>query len=189
MRIGLVAASIAFLTVNGAAHAASLRACEQVSALVEEALRSRPAKPDNPATEVATQFRACLPDHYICSIVSNASGDQAMVIADLTSELPAQINGPGSRSSPALMVRSIPRVRNDTNQYCLVLEKVVRPNDGKQWDIYGWVIAPTARHAVPLKKQPVDNKLTADSESLRALAAELWLFAERMSGAPTQLDR
>lgn len=193
MRIGLVAASIALVTVNDAVYAASARACEQVSALVEEALRPRIQKTESPPSEaagIATQFRACLTTHNICTVVSSgSSGNLAMVTAELTSELPAPANGPDGRSTAALMVRSIPRVKNDSNQYCLILERAPRGSLGRQWDIYGWVIAPTTRHVLPLKKQSIEDKSLSDSVSLRALAAELWLFAARMSGEPTQEDQ
>jgi hypothetical protein len=193
MRIGLVAAGIAFVTVNGAVYAASARACEQVSALVEEAVRPRLEKPDRPPAEAAgvtTQFRACLTTHNICSLVANGPpGSLAVVAAELTSELPAPASGPDGRSSPALMARSIPRVRNDSNQYCLILERAPRGSPGKPWDIYGWVMAPTTRHALPLKKQSVEGRSLSDSVSLRALAAELWLFAARMSGEPAPGER
>jgi hypothetical protein len=88
------------------------------------------------------------------------------------------------KSSVIFLVRSIPRVRNDSNQYCLVSEKFGGATSAQQWDVYGWVIAPNASEVLPLEKQVLDYKAVSDPGSLRALAAALWFFAERMSGQP-----
>jgi hypothetical protein len=82
------------------------------------------------------------------------------------------------------MARSIPRVRNDSNQYCLVSEKFTATTSEQQWDVYGWVIAPNASETLPLQRQVLDYKALSDPRSLRGLAAALWFFAERMSGQP-----
>jgi hypothetical protein len=56
----------------------------------------------------------------------------------------------------------------------------------QQLDVYGWVIAPNASEALPLRKQVLDDKAISDPKSLRSLAAALWFFAERMSGRPSE---
>jgi hypothetical protein len=56
----------------------------------------------------------------------------------------------------------------------------------QQLDVSGWVIAPNASEALPLRKQVLDDKAISDPKSLRSLAAALWFFAERMSGRPSE---
>jgi hypothetical protein len=109
-------------------------------------------------------------------------GKEALVAGDVTADLPIQYVSVQGKSSVIFLVRSIPRVRNDSNQYCLVSEKFGRATSAQQWDVYGWVIVPNASEALPLEKQVLDYKAMSDPRSLRALAAALWLFAERMSG-------
>jgi hypothetical protein len=87
-------------------------------------------------------------------------------------------------SSVIFLVRSIPRVRNDSNKYCLVSEQFSGATSVQQWDVYGWVIAPNASEVLPLQRQVLDYKAVSDPRSLRGLAAALWFFAERMSGQP-----
>ena len=191
MRIPLATTSIAVIALQTTAHAGPVEACSQVSALVDAAVRpllASPAEPEPDATQLRAQFRACLNSRNICSVVYNArDGKAALVTGDVTADLPVQYVSVQGKSSVIFLVRSIPRVRNDSNQYCLVSEKFGGATSVQQWDVYGWVIAPNASEALPLEKQVLDYKAVPDPKSLRALAAALWLFAERMSGqAPPQ---
>jgi len=185
MRIPVVIRSIALIALHGTVNAGPLQACAQVSALVDGAVRPLLAdladsQPD--ATQLDPKFRACLSFHNICGVAYNAqNGKEALVAADVTADLPAQYLSEQDKSSVTFLVRSIPRVRNDSNQYCLVSERV-RASSVPQWEIYGWVIAPNASEALPLQRQILEYKGLSDPKSLRSLAAALWFFAERMSG-------
>jgi hypothetical protein len=188
MRIPLAVTSIALIALHGPVNAEPLRACEQVSALVDGAVRPLLAnlaesRPDAPP--LIAQFRACLSSRSICSVVHNSRyGKEALVTGEVTADLPTQYLSEQSKSSVILLVRSIPRVRNDSNQYCLVSAKLAGTASVQQWGVYGWVIAPNASQALPLQRQVLDAKAVSDPRSLRGLAAALWLFAERMSGQP-----
>ena len=189
MRIPLAITSIALIALHGTVNAGPLQACARVSALVDGAVRPLFAnlagsQPD--ATQLSAQFQACLSSRNICSVVYNARyGKEALVAGDVTADLPVQYASEQGKASVILLVRSIPRVRNDTNQYCLVSEKFGGTTAAQQWDVYGWVITPNASEVLPLEKQVLDYKPVSDPGSLRALAAALWFFAERMSGQPT----
>jgi hypothetical protein len=188
VRIPLATTSIAVVALHGTAHAGPVEACAQVSVLVDAAVRpllANPAESEPDATQLRAQFRACLGSRNICSVVYNArDGKEALVAGDVTADLPIQYVSVQGKSSVIFLVRSIPRVRNDSNQYCLVSDKFGGATSARQWDVYGWVIAPNASEALPLEKQVLDYKAVSDLGSLRALAAALWLFAERMSGQP-----
>jgi hypothetical protein len=188
MRIPLATTSIAVVALQGTAQAGPVEACAQVSALVDAAVRpllANPAESEPDASQLRAQFRACLSSRNICGVVYNAGdGKEALVAGDVTSDLPVQYVSVQGKSSVIFLVRSIPRVRNDTNQYCLVSEKFGAAASAQQWDVYGWVIAPNASEALPLEKQVLDYRAVSDPGSLRALAAALWFFAERMSGQP-----
>jgi hypothetical protein len=187
MRIPLATTSIAVIALHGTAHAGPVEACAQVSVLVDAAVRpllANPAESEPDATQLRAQFRACLSSRNICSVVYNArDGKEALVAGDVTADLPIQYVPVQGKSSVVFLVRSIPRVRNDSNQYCLVSEKFGAAS-AQQWDVYGWVISPNASEALPLEKQVLDYKAVSDSRTLRALAAALWFFAARMSGQP-----
>jgi hypothetical protein len=189
MRIPLAVTSIALIALHGPVNAEPLRACEQVSALVNGAVRpllANLAEPQPDATQLVAQFRACLSSRNICSVAYNTRyGKEALVAGDVTADLPPQYLSEQSKSSVILLVRSIPRVRNDSNQYCLVSEKLAGATSVQQWDVYGWVIAPNASQALPLQRQVLDDKAVSHPRSLRGLAAALWFFAERMSGQPS----
>ena len=188
MRIPLATTSIAVIALHGTAHAGPVEACAQVSVLVDAAVRplmANRAESEPDATQLRAQFRACLSSRNICSVVYNAlEGKEALVAADVTADLPVQYVSAQGKSSVIFLVRSIPRSRNDSNQYCLVSEKLSAATPVRQWDVYGWVIAPNASEALPLEKQVLDYKPVSDPGSLRALAAALWFFAARMSGQP-----
>jgi hypothetical protein len=187
MRIPLAVASIALIAVQGPVNAGPVRACEQLSALVDGAVRpllANLAEPQRDATQLVAQFRGCLSLRNICSVVYDTRyGKAALVAGDLTADLPLQYVSGQGKSSVIFLVRSIPRVRNDSNQYCLVSEKLTGATAAQQWDVYGWVIAPNASEALPLQRQPLNYK-ASEPGSMRALAAALWFFAERMSGQP-----
>jgi hypothetical protein len=188
MRIPLAVTSITLIALHGPVDAAPLRACEQVSALVDGAVRpllANPAEPQRDATQLVAQLRTCLSSRNICSVVYNTrSGKKALIAGDVTADLPQQYLSEPGKSSAILLVRSIPRVRNDSNQYCLVSQKFAGATSVQQWGVYGWVIAPNASQALPLQRQVLDDKSVSQPESLRGLAAALWFFAERMSGQP-----
>jgi hypothetical protein len=188
MRIPLAVTSIALIALHGPVNAGPLRACEQVSALVDGAVRpllANLAEPRPDATQLRAQIRACLSSRNICSVVYNTRyGKEALVAGDVTADLPPQDMSEQGESSVIFLVRSIPRVRNDSNEYCLVSEKFGGATSAQQWDVYGWVIAPNASEALPLQRQVLDYKAVSDPRSLRSLAAALWFFAERMSGQP-----
>jgi hypothetical protein len=186
MRIPLAVTSIALVALNGPVNAGPLRACEQVSAQVDGAVRPLLANEPQPdATKLLAQFRACLSSRNICSVVYNIRyRKEALVAGDVTADLPPQYMSEQGKSSVMFLVRSIPRVRNDSNQYCLVSEKFSGAAPVQQWDVYGWVIAPNASEALPLQRQVLDYRAVTDPRSLRSLAAALWFFAERMSGQP-----
>ena len=189
MRIRLGTTSFALFALHGTVNAGPLQACARVSALVDGAVRpllANLAESQPDATQLRAQFRTCLSSRNICGVVYNArNGKEALVAGNVTTDLPAQYLSDQDKSSVTVLVRSIPRVRNDSNQYCLVSEKVRGATSVQQWDIYGWVIAPNAREALPLERQVLEYKSVSDPRSLRSLAAALWFFAERMSGRPS----
>jgi len=186
MRIPLAIPSMALIAMHGIVKAGPVRACAQVSGLVDGQvsvpLENLPdAQPH--ATQLRTQLRACLSSRNICSVIYDTrSGKGLLVAADVTSDLPAQYLSEQGKSSAIVMVRSIPRVRTDSNQYCLLSEKSSGAGAEEQWDVSGWVIAPNATEPLPLQRQVLDDKAASDPRSLRGLAAALWFFAERMSG-------
>lgn len=189
MRILLAITCIGPIALQATADAGSPHACAQVSALVDGAVRpllANLAESQPDATPLGAKFRACLSSRNICGVIYNAgNGKGTLVAGDVTTDLPAQSLSAPDRSSVTFLVRSIPRVRNDSNQYCLVSEEVSGASAVRQWDIYGWVIAPKASEALPLQRQVLDSKSVSDPRSLRSLAAALWFFAERMSGQPS----
>jgi hypothetical protein len=188
MRIPLAITSMALIALHGTANAGPVRACAQVSGLVDgqvsPQLANLPeAKPD--AAQLRTQLRACLSSRNICSVLYDSrNGRQTLVTGDVTSDLPAQQLSEQGKTSALVLVRSIPRVRTDSNQYCLVSEKSSEATSVQQWDVSGWVIAPNASEPLPLQRQVLDDSAASDPTSLRGLAAALWFFAERMSGRP-----
>jgi hypothetical protein len=186
MRTPSAIASIAFTVLHGPVNAGPPPACAQVSTLVDGAvdtLLANPAESQVDATQVRAQFRACLNSHNICSVVYNARyRNAALVAGDVTDDLPAQYTSEQGTSSVMFLLRSIPRVRNDPNRYCLISERFSGASSLQQWDVYGWVIAANASEPLPLQRQVLDYKPVSDPRSLRGLAAALWLFAERMSG-------
>ena len=190
MRIPLAVTSLALIALHGPVSAGPLRACEQVSDLVDGALRpllANLAEPQPDAAKLLAQFGACLSSRNICSVVYNTRyGRGALVAGDVTADLPTQYMSEQGTSSVIFLVRSIPRVRNDSNKYCLVSEQFSGATSVQQWDVYGWVISPNASEVLPLQRQVLDYKAVSDPRSLRGLAAELWFFAERMSGKPAQ---
>jgi len=189
MRIPLAITCITPIALHGTANAGPTQACAQVSTLVDEAVRpllANLAESQPDATQLREQFRTCLSSHNICGVVYNArNGKEALVAGAVTADLPAQYLSEPDKSSVTLLVRSIPRVRNDSNQYCLVSEEVNGATATRRWDIYGWVIVPKASEALPLQRQALESKSVSDPRSLRSLAAALWFFAERMSGQPS----
>ena len=189
MRIPLAITSIALIALHGTVNAGPLQACAQVSTLVDGAVRpllANLAESQPDATQLRAQFRTCLSSRNICGVVYNArNGKEARGGGDVTADLPAQYLSEQDKTSVTFLVRSIPRVRNDSNQYCLVSEQVSGATSVQQWDIYGWVIAPNASEALPLQRQVLEYKAVSDPRSLRSLAAALWFFAERMSGQPS----
>jgi predicted acylesterase/phospholipase RssA len=186
MRIPLAIPSIALIALNGPVSAGPDRACEQVSALVDGAvgpLLANQAEPQPEANQLGAQFRACLSSRNICGVLYNTRyRREALVQGDVTADLPAPAMSDQGQSSVIVVVRSIPRVRNDSNQYCLVSQKFSGATSVQQWDVYGWVIAPNAGEALPLQREALHYNAVSDPGSPRALAAALWFFAARMSG-------
>jgi hypothetical protein len=188
MRIPLVVTSVALIALHRPVDAGPVRACEQVSPLVDAAVRPLLAqaaelKPDD--TRLLAQFRDCLSAHNICTVAHNTrDGKGTLIAADVTADLPAQdVSGQG-KATVIFVVRSIPPVGNDANQYCLLSERFSGASSGQQWNVYGWVLAPNTSEALPLEKRVLEDKAASDPRSLRGLAAALWFFAERMSGRP-----
>jgi hypothetical protein len=183
MRIPIAVMSIPILALHGIANAGPVRACEQVSALIDKAVQPLLAgvgEPQPVATQLAAQFRACLTSRNICSVVYDTPhGREALAAGNTTGDLPTQYLPEQGKSPVMLMVRSIPSVPHDANQYCLVSEKPTAETPGQQWQVYGWVIAPNSSEVLPLPKQALPAP-----RSLRGLAVALWSFAERMSGRP-----
>lgn len=190
MRIPLAAMSIALLALPRLTCADTLKACEQVSTLVNAAVRSLlQNEPSTADSQLGAQLAGCLRSHNICSVVyKGRRSGEALLAADVTADLPQQDLSPGGTSSVLFLVRSIPRVRNDTNQYCLVSAQINDATAPQQWNVYGWVLAPNAREALPLQKQVLNDDTKSDPHSLRGLAAALWFFAQRMSGQPLQQE-
>lgn len=189
MRILLAILLITLCGLSDPVSAGSPRACAQVSALLDGAVRPLLAnlagmEPD--ATQLGTQLRDCLSSRNICAVVHNSGGAKATLVAgDVTADLPVQYLAVQDKSSVIFLVRSVPRVRNDSNQYCLVSESSADTTSVQRWDVYGWVIAPNASETLPLQREVLDGKAASDPRSLRSLAAALWYFAQRMSGRPT----
>jgi len=176
------------VTVN----AGPLRACAQESALVDEAVRpllEHRAAPEPDTPRLRAQLRACLNSRNICSVVYDGrDGREALVAGDVTSDLSEAYPSGQGKSFIVFLVRSIPRVRTDSNQYCLVSEKLGGATSLVQWYVYGWVIASNASESLPLQRQVLESKPASDP-TLRGLAAALWFFAERMSGQPPPLEK
>jgi hypothetical protein len=193
MRARFAIRTFTLIALHGSVNAGPLQACAQVSALVDGAVRplfANLADSQADATQFSAQFRACLSSRNICSVVYNARyGKEALVTGDVTADLPVQYESEQGKASVILLVRSIPRVHNDSNQYCLVSEKLNGATAAQQWDVYGWVIAPNASETLPLQRQILDYKALSDPRSLRGLAAALWFFAERMSGQPPRQEK
>jgi hypothetical protein len=167
MRTSLIV-GITLIVLPGIVQAQSPRACAQVSALVEASVRPLFADP---------AARACLATRNICSLVSKPQNEgTTLITAEATRDVPA------ASGQPALLVRSIPRLRNDSNQYCLVAQRVADVPSAPVWVVFGWVIPANAGPVLPLQRQPLDTRTSASNASLRALAAALWSFAGRMSG-------
>lgn len=186
MRIPLAIAMTALIALDGPVNAGPLRACAQVSTLVDGAVRPllvEAADPQPDTTQLRSQFGSCLGSRNICSVVHDVrNGKETLVAADITADLPALDVYAAGKSTVIFVVRSIPRVSNDANQYCLVSEKFRGASSAQPWNVYGWVIAPNGSKALPLQKQVLEYRAESQPKSLRGLAAALWFFAERMSG-------
>jgi hypothetical protein len=180
MRTSFVVTSITLIGLHGTVHAGAPRGCANVSAQAEAPVRAllvSPASPTPDSARLIAQFRACLTSRNICGIVSKTQGDtKTLITAEATRDLP------GASEQAVLLLRSIPRLRSDSNQYCLVAQRAAAAPSAQQWIVYGWVIPANAGPVLPLQKQALDNAGAVHGESLRALAAALWSFAERMSG-------
>jgi hypothetical protein len=184
-------ASIALIAVHGTVDAGPVRACAEVAALVDRAVRPllANAEPDADGAHVHRQFHDCLSSRNICSVIRSAQNSRELLVAaDVTADLPAQYGLAQGESTVIVLARSIPTVRGDSNRYCLVSERLSRSTSVHQWDVYGWVIATHANEALPLPRKVLDEDALSDPHSLRGLAAALWFFAARMSGhqAPQQ---
>jgi len=188
LRTSPAAASVVLLALPALACAEPPRACEQVSALVDAAIRPLLAKQTQPSPDtesLAAQVGNCLRSHNMCTVAYNTRHEgPTLLAADVTADLPQQDLSQQGRSSVLFLLRSIPRVRNDTNQYCLVSAQLGTAASPEAWNVYGWVIAPKASEALPLQMQVLNDNTKSDPRSLRGLAAALWFFAERMSGQP-----
>lgn len=191
MRLLLAITGIGFVALQGTVSAGPPRACAQVSSLVEEAivpLLAGAADPPPDTTQLRAQFIACLRSHNICTVLNSTQyGKEALLAGDVTADLPAQSEQ--GKSSVILLVRSIPHVGNDANEYCLVSEKSSGGTSAQQWEVHGWVLAPNASEVLPLPTQGLDYKAASQPTSLRGLAAALWFFAERMSGRPPPYEK
>lgn len=190
MRIPPAAVSVALLALPSLTCAESLKACEQVSTLVNAALRSL-LQNERPSadTQLGAQLASCLRSHNICSVVYKGGRTGEMLrTADVTADLPQQDLSQQGMPSVLFLVRSIPRVRNDANEYCLVSAQIGNATAPQQWNVYGWVLAPNATEALPLQKQVLTDEAKSVPHSLRGLAAALWFFAQRMSGQPRQQE-
>ena len=186
MRIPLAGAMLAIIALHGPVNAGPVRACAQVSTLVDGAVQpllANVADPPPASTHLRAEFGSCLGSRNICSVVkSNRDRKGAVVSGDVTTDLPALDVSGQAESQVILLVRSIPRVRNDSNEYCLVSEKLHGAAPAQPWNVYGWVMAPNGGKALPLQRQVLEYRPESQPRSLRGLAAALWLFAERMSG-------
>ena len=186
MRVQLAVTTVLTIAVHGTVNAGPVRACAQVSVRVAGAVgpvfaNRTEGEPD--ATRLVAELRTCLSSRNICSVVSaGRSGKGGLVAADVSAELPPRDLPEEGKSPVIFLARSIPRVRNDSNQYCLVSERPTAATAEQKWDVYGWVIPPNGSEVLPLQKQAL-----SDPRSLRGLAAALWFFAERMSGQPRSL--
>jgi hypothetical protein len=186
MRSLLPATGFALLASPGLSSAGPLRACEQVSALVEAASRplfANQTEPQTDSAQLVAQVHTCVHAHNICAVVyDNRKRGSTLVTADVTADLPQQDLSRQGQPSVLLLLRSIPRVRNDSNQYCLLSVSLSEPASTQEWNVSGWVVAPNGNEALPLQKQVLHDNARSDPRSLRGLAAALWFFAARMSG-------
>ena len=186
MRIPLAIAMMAIIALDRPVSAGPVRACAEVSTLVDGAVQpllANAADPPSGTTQLRAQFGSCLGSRNICSLVRDTRDGRAAVVAgDATTELPALDVSEQGKSQVIFLVRSIPRVRNDPNQYCLVSDKFGGASPTQQWNVFGWVMAPSGGQALPLQSQVLEYRPESQPRSLRGLAAALWLFAERMSG-------
>jgi hypothetical protein len=190
MRISLAATSVALLVAPSLTYADPVRACEQVSRLITAAIRPLLAQQAPPSADtLAAQVGSCLHSHNICSVVYNSRPEgKALLAADTTADLPPRDLSQRGTPSVLFLLRSIPRVRNDANQYCLISAQMSDSTSPERWNVYGWVLAPNAREALPLQTQVLSDNTKSDPHSLRGLAAALWFFAQRMSGQPPQQE-
>lgn len=186
MRIPVAISSFALIVLHGTVTAEPLRACAQVGALVDRAVHPLLAELNTPNADLSrlqAQLSACLSSHNICSVQNDArDGKRELAAADVTTDLPEQYLAENGKSYLIFLARSIPRVRNDSNRYCLVSERHSGDAAARQWDVYGWVIAPGSGDPLPLKRELLNYKPGSEPKSVRAVAAALWFFAERMSG-------
>src|SRR5262249_49853248 len=137
-------------------------------------------QPDS--ANLGAQLDACLNSRNICGVLQGGRYRKGELVAgDTTADLPVQNVYAQEKSFVILLVRSIPRVRNDSNQYCLVAEQSPGGASVKAWEVYGWVLAPKGGETLPLQREVLDHK-AGSPVSLRGLAAALWFFAARMSG-------
>jgi hypothetical protein len=180
------ATGVALIALQGSLHAGPLRGCDQVAAEVDTvvaALLAGTAQPEANATQFRAQFGACLKSRNICTVVHNARhGELAVLAGDVTADLPAQTVSGIGQPSIVFLARSIPRVGNDANKYCLVARRSSAASSLQRWEVYGWVLPPNDGQPLPLPGEALDDKGVSDSRTLRSLAAALWFFAQRMSG-------
>ncbi len=187
MRVLLTLTSTALCSFHGAVAAAPLRACEQVWKQVQAAvgplLTGGTAGSQQDPASINAQFHACVTAHNICGVVDDSRQRKpALVAGDVTGDLPPRTGQ--AASSVVVLVRSIPRLRTDSNQYCLVSSQSREVAAAPQWAVYGWVIAPNAGEALPLQRELLEDPAVSEPISLRGRAAALWFFAQRMSGQP-----
>jgi hypothetical protein len=190
MRNALLAiASIGVIALQGTVEAEPPRACAEVASRIDAALRPTllnlaEHQPDD--AKLSAQLHACLNSRNICGVARGGRfRKDELVAGDTTADLPVQNAYGQEKSFVIFLVRSIPRVRNDSNQYCLVTEQSPGGASVKPREVYGWVLAPKGGETLPLQREVLDPKAGSPT-SLRGLAAALWFFAARMSGEPAR---
>jgi hypothetical protein len=187
MRTPLAITTVAAIAMHVNVYAGPLRACAQLRANVDTSaapiIKELAIASDPGAKKLYAQFMDCLAAHNICTVMFEPQIEDEMVLeaGDLTAELPERHASQHGASFVIFAARSIPALRNDANQYCVVAESAHEASV-EAFDVYGWQISVNGSIS-SLQKQAPDRRNSASQLpiSARTLAAKLWFFATQQS--------
>jgi len=193
MRTSFTITAIAAICLNGNVHAGPLPACAQLRANVDATaapiIKELAIARDPGARKLFAQFMDCLAAHNICTVMFEPKTENEMVVeaGNRTADLPERYVSKLGASFVIFAARSIPSLRNDTSQYCLVAESAHEASV-EAFDVYGWRISVDGSIS-SLPKQAPQRKLDSPESpiSARSLAAKLWFFAvKEPANTPTR---